>query len=64
MASAVVEYLTPVRERYEQLRGDEDALEAMLEDGAARASAIAAETLADVRERMGFGGPRRQRAVR
>jgi tryptophanyl-tRNA synthetase len=64
VASAVVEYLTPVRERYQQLRGDEDALEAMLDDGAARATAIAAETLADVRERMGFGGPRRRRAVR
>jgi tryptophanyl-tRNA synthetase len=64
VAAAVVEYLTPVRERYEQLRGDEDALEAILGDGAARASAIAAETLADVRERMGFGGPRRERAVR
>jgi tryptophanyl-tRNA synthetase len=64
VATAVVEYLTPVRERYEQLRGDEDALEAILADGATRASAIAAETLADVRERMGFGGPRRERTVR
>jgi tryptophanyl-tRNA synthetase len=64
VAAAVVEYLTPVRERYEQLRGDEDALEAILADGAARASAIAAQTLADVRERMGFGGPRRERTVR
>jgi tryptophanyl-tRNA synthetase len=64
VATAVVEYLTPVRERYEMLRGDEDTLEAILGDGAARASAIAAETLADVRARMGFGGPRRERAVR
>jgi tryptophanyl-tRNA synthetase len=64
VATAVVDYLTPVRERYEQLRGDEDALEAILADGAARASAIAAETLADVRERMGFGRPRRERPVR
>ena len=63
VASAVVDFLAPVRERYEQLRGDEDALEAVLRDGAARASAIAAETLADVRERMGVGA-RRDRAVR
>ncbi len=63
VASAVVDFLAPVRERYEQLRGDEDALEAVLQDGAARASAIAAETLADVRERMGVGA-RRDRAVR
>ncbi len=64
VASAVVEYLAPVRERYEQLRGDEDALEEILRDGAERARAIAAETLAEVRERMGVGAPRRDRAVR
>jgi tryptophanyl-tRNA synthetase len=63
VAAAVVDYLAPVRERYEQLRGDEDALEAILADGAARAEAIAAETLADVRERMGVGGPRPTRTV-
>ncbi len=44
-----------MRERYERLRADEAALEAILADGAARARAIAAETLADVRERMGVG---------
>ena len=63
VAAAVVDYLTPVRERYEQLRGDEHALEAILADGATRARAIAAETLADVRERMGVGGPRQDRSV-
>jgi tryptophanyl-tRNA synthetase len=64
VAGAVVDYLTPVRERYQQLRADEDALEAILEDGAARARAIAGETLADVRGRMGVGVPRRDRTVR
>jgi tryptophanyl-tRNA synthetase len=59
VATAVVEYLAPVRERYKQLRGDEDALEAILADGAQRAHAIAAATLADVRERMGVGARRR-----
>jgi tryptophanyl-tRNA synthetase len=63
VAAAVVEYLAPVRERYAQLRGDEAALESILEDGAERAQAIAAATLADVRERMGVGPPRRERAV-
>jgi tryptophanyl-tRNA synthetase len=63
VATAVVEYLTPVRERYAQLRGDEQALDAILDGGAARARAIAAETLADVRERMGFGSPRQARTV-
>ncbi|HMH46266.1 MAG TPA: tryptophan--tRNA ligase [Solirubrobacteraceae bacterium] len=64
VAAAVVQYLAPVRERYEQLRADEHALETILRDGATRAEAMAAETLADVRERMGVGGPRREQTVR
>jgi tryptophanyl-tRNA synthetase len=58
VAQAVVEYLAPVRERYEELRADEPALEAVLRDGAERAHSIASGTLADVRERMGVGAPR------
>jgi tryptophanyl-tRNA synthetase len=57
VAAAVVEYLAPVRERYEELRGDEAVLEATLAGGAARARAIAGDTLADVREVMGVGAP-------
>ncbi len=57
VADAVVEYLAPVRERYSELRADEAALEAILTDGAQRAGAIAADTLHDVRERMGIGAP-------
>jgi tryptophanyl-tRNA synthetase len=59
VAEAVIEYLRPVRERYEELRGDEHALEEILAVGAERARAIASETLADVRETMGLGVPRR-----
>jgi tryptophanyl-tRNA synthetase len=55
VAEAVIEMLGPVRERYEALRADEDALEATLELGAAKARAIAQETLRDVREVMGVG---------
>jgi len=58
-AEAVIEMLAPVRERYEELRGDEDALESMLAAGADKARVIAADTLADVREIMGVGAPRR-----
>jgi tryptophanyl-tRNA synthetase len=58
VAEGVVEYLAPVRERYEQLRADEGALESVLRDGAQGAHAIASETLADVREHMGVGAPR------
>jgi tryptophanyl-tRNA synthetase len=64
VADAVVEYLAPVRERYERVRADEDGLEQILLAGAASAEAIAASTLAEVRSRMGVGGPRRDRPVR
>jgi tryptophanyl-tRNA synthetase len=64
VAAAVIDYLAPVRERYEQLRADEGALEAVLAGGADRARAIAARTLADVRECMGVGAPRRAGSAR
>jgi tryptophanyl-tRNA synthetase len=60
VSEAVVAYLAPVRERYAALRSDQTALETVLEEGAARAHTIAADTLADVRERMGVGPPRRR----
>jgi tryptophanyl-tRNA synthetase len=58
VAEAVVEYLAPVRQRYADLRPDESALEATLAAGAAKARALAAPVLADVRAAMGIG-PRR-----
>ncbi len=58
-AEAVVEWLAPVRERYAELRADEAGLERVLAAGAERARAMAAETLADVRDAMGVGPPRR-----
>jgi tryptophanyl-tRNA synthetase len=59
VAEAVVDWLTPVRERYHELRAEEDRLEAILEAGADKARAIARGTLADVREAMGVGPVRR-----
>ena len=57
VADAVVEYLRPVRERYQALRLDNTALESALAGGAERARALASETLADVRRAMGVGPP-------
>jgi tryptophanyl-tRNA synthetase len=54
VGEAVVELLAPVRERYGELRADEDALRGVLATGAEEARAIASETLALVRERMGI----------
>ena len=60
VADAVTAYLAPVRERYDELRSDEDQLEATLIAGAEKARTIAADTLADVRQAMGVGEVRRR----
>jgi tryptophanyl-tRNA synthetase len=54
----VAAWLAPVRERYEELRADEDKLEELLADGAERARAICVPVVEDVRDAMGVG-PRR-----
>ena len=55
VGEAVVELLAPVRERYLELRPDEEGLEATLAAGAERARAIATEVMAEVRAAMGIG---------
>jgi tryptophanyl-tRNA synthetase len=57
VGEAVVELLAPVRERYGALRDDATTLEETLRDGAGKARAIAAGTLAAVRDRTGLGPP-------
>jgi tryptophanyl-tRNA synthetase len=57
VAEEVVAYLAPVRERYEELRPDETGLHAILHAGAEKAHAIAHETVALARDRMGVGPP-------
>ena len=56
VGEAVVELLTPVRERYQELRSDEAGLERTLQEGADRAREIASGSLAEVRTAMGVGG--------
>jgi tryptophanyl-tRNA synthetase len=53
-AEAVVQLLDPIRLRYGELRGNPDRLAAILAQGAEKAHAIAAETLALAHERVGF----------
>jgi tryptophanyl-tRNA synthetase len=55
VAEAVVDFLAPVRERYEELRPDEAALEQALEAGAEKARSLASPTLAEVRSAIGIG---------
>jgi tryptophanyl-tRNA synthetase len=55
VGEAVADLLAPVRERYAELRGDEDRIEATLQQGADRARAIARPVLAEVHSVMGLG---------
>jgi tryptophanyl-tRNA synthetase len=55
VGEAVFDYLAPVRSRYEELRKDEAGLERILEQGADKARAIAADTVGLARKRMGIG---------
>jgi tryptophanyl-tRNA synthetase len=54
VAEAVVELFTPVRARYEELRGDEPQLKTLLARGAEKARESSAPTLETMYERMGF----------
>ena len=55
VGEAVAELLAPVRERYAELRADEDALERTLRAGADRARELAVPTMAEVHSAMGLG---------
>ena len=57
VGEAVVELLTPVRERYLELRRDEGELLRLLSFGADKARAASAATLEAMYERMGFVRP-------
>jgi tryptophanyl-tRNA synthetase len=59
VADELLEFLRPVRQRYDELRPDEEGLQRMLAEGADRARAIASQTLVEVRDRMGVGPPSR-----
>ena len=54
---AVAEHLAPVRDRYGVLRPDEVELERILARGAEKATAIASQTVALARSRVGVGPP-------
>jgi tryptophanyl-tRNA synthetase len=55
VGEAIAELLVPVRERYRELRADEEGLERTLQQGADRAREIAVPTMAEARAAMGVG---------
>jgi len=54
LAEVVVDTFTPIRERTTKILADSEGLEKVLLDGAARARAIARETMTEVRDRSGL----------
>jgi Tryptophanyl-tRNA synthetase len=54
VGEAVVELLTPIRERYEALRADERELQRLLAMGAEKARRASEPTLEAMYDRMGF----------
>lgn len=52
---AIMDTLTPIRSRYQEIMADPDALEDVLERGAERARALAAPTLVRVKNAVGVG---------
>ena len=57
LADAVVARLDPIRTRYEELMADPAELERLLARGAAKAEAVAAETMSRVLDRVGLAPP-------
>jgi tryptophanyl-tRNA synthetase len=57
LLAALEQELGPMRERYQQLRGDERALDKLLARGAEQARLIAHATMARVRDAIGIGVP-------
>lgn len=58
-ADAVVEFVTPIKARVDELLDDPTELQAVLANGAARADKVASATLQRVYDRMGFLPPTR-----
>ncbi len=54
LADAVVDFVTPFRDRTLELLEDRAQLDAILREGAEKAGAVAERTLADVYDRVGF----------
>ena len=54
LADRLMEYLRPIRDRYEQIEADRDRIEGILVKGSEKAKAMAAQTLTSVYDHLGF----------
>jgi tryptophanyl-tRNA synthetase len=57
VAEAVVEGLRPIQDRYQEFAAEGGYLDQVLAEGAEKAAAVANDTLATVKERLGFLKP-------
>ncbi|MFA7253417.1 MAG: tryptophan--tRNA ligase [Patescibacteria group bacterium] len=55
LAEAIIEYLKPVRKRYDDLISDHEELKKILKRGSDKAAPIAEKTLKQVKEKIGLG---------
>jgi tryptophanyl-tRNA synthetase len=53
LADALIAFLTPVQEKYQQISADRSQLEQLLQKGSAKAEAVAEQTLQSVKQKMG-----------
>ena len=54
VAEAVIEELRPIQQRFDEYMKDKAQLEALMKQGAERASAVAGRTLFKAKKKMGF----------
>ena len=54
LAEALINHLSPIQSRYEEIMNDRTELDAILKAGAERANAVAQKTVDDTRDAMGF----------
>lgn len=54
LAEAIIVGLAPLQQKFKELENNKDSILRILRNGSERASAIAATTLADVKEKIGF----------
>lgn len=57
LAEAIIGALKPLQKRFSELKEDEFGVRNLLRKGAIKATAIASQTLADVKEKIGFLAP-------
>jgi len=55
LAEVVIEFLKPIQKKYAEIRGDENYLNQVLQDGLAKAKTISEKTLKKVYQAMGMG---------